>query len=200
MDTPLIYPKAHLGKRFAALLIDLIISAVAPWIGAFIISLFLYLIVLPIVAICTLLFARDNFEDITSWVVVGVIYFVILLTALVMRRKISNWWKKFKNPEVYIPFILLTVPLGYYLTKDGFNQGQSFGKKRMQLMVVDLTTNKPCTKSSSFLRMLVFLLLCIPYGLGLLFEPLYAMIQNEGRRLGDYAAKTQVIEASVYKN
>lgn len=200
MDSLFVYQKAHLGKRFGAFVIDLIISTIAPWIGALIISLLLYLVVLPIVVLCNLLFAKNNFEELTPWIIMGVIYIMLLAIVLIMRRALSDWWKNLKTPQVYVPIILLIVPLGYYLTKDGFNQGQSFGKKRMKLMVVDLTTNSPCTRSSSFLRMLIFLLLCIPYGLGALLEPLYAMIQNEGRRLGDYAAKTQVIETSTYKN
>jgi uncharacterized RDD family membrane protein YckC len=87
----------------------------------------------------------------------------------------------------------------YAFTKDGRPGGQSIGKKMMGLMVVHLQTNQPCNRGQSALRYLVmFLLNLVPY-IGWLIEPIVLLSAAGGRRLGDSAAGTQVIEASLYR-
>jgi len=87
--------------------------------------------------------------------------------------------------------------LYYRLTKDGRAHGQSIGKSLVDLMVVDLETNQPCTRGKSALRELVMLgLNALPFGF--VVEPLFAMIDDRGRRVGDRAANTQVIETAEY--
>ena len=86
----------------------------------------------------------------------------------------------------------------YRLTKDGRPNGQSIGKSLVDLMVVDLETNQPCTRGKSTLRELVMLgLNALP--LGFLVEPLFAVIDDRGRRVGDRAVNTQVIETAEYR-
>jgi uncharacterized RDD family membrane protein YckC len=87
----------------------------------------------------------------------------------------------------------------YGFTKDGRPGGQSIGKKAMGLMVVHLPSNQPCTRGQSAVRYLVlFLCNAVPY-VGWLVEPIVTLAAQGGRRLGDQAAGTQVIEASAYR-
>jgi uncharacterized RDD family membrane protein YckC len=89
--------------------------------------------------------------------------------------------------------------LFYAFTKDGRPGGQSIGKKMNGLMVVHLQSNQPCNLGQSALRYLVmFLLNLVPY-IGWLIEPIVLLSAAGGRRLGDSAAGTQVIEASLYR-
>ena len=88
--------------------------------------------------------------------------------------------------------------LYYSFTKDGWRGGQSVGKKAMELMVVDVKTNQPCTVGESALRALILFLLNLIPGLGWLVEPIVAIASENGRRLGDLAAGTQVIDTSAY--
>ena len=86
----------------------------------------------------------------------------------------------------------------YAFTKDGREGGQSIGKKKLNLMVVNITTNKPCTKGESALRELdLFFLQMFPI-VGWLVEPIVILASKDGRRLGDHAADTQVIDVSEY--
>lgn len=94
--------------------------------------------------------------------------------------------------------ILIFVPLGFQLFKDGFGQGQSPGKKALKLMVIDLDTNTPCTKQKSFLRNVILLLAGLVPIIGSFIEPIMVLATKDGRRLGDRAANTMVIEKSQY--
>jgi uncharacterized RDD family membrane protein YckC len=89
--------------------------------------------------------------------------------------------------------------LGYSYTKDGMQGGASLGKRYTGLMVVHLETGRPCSKAGSALRGLIWYACgSIPF-VGFLIEPLFAFSNEEGRRLGDRAAGTQVIRASDYR-
>ncbi|EDP98005.1 RDD family protein [Kordia algicida OT-1] len=96
--------------------------------------------------------------------------------------------------------LLYLIPLVYGFIKDGIGDGQSWGKKAVGLMVIHLPTNKPCDYGQSFTRNIVMTLLgFIPY-VGWLIEPIMVLAAEDGRRLGDKAANTQVIEVRDYKN
>jgi uncharacterized RDD family membrane protein YckC len=69
----------------------------------------------------------------------------------------------------------------------------------MGLMVVHLETNQPCSVGQSALRYLVMFLLGLILGAGWLVELIVLLVAPGGRRLGDFAAGTQVIRASDYK-
>lgn len=79
------------------------------------------------------------------------------------------------------------------LTKDGWGKGQSPGKKLMGLMVINLKGNLPCTKGRSLLRQAFIFL-------GFLVEPFIIIFNSKGKRLGDIAAGTQVIEKVFYRH
>ena len=97
-----------------------------------------------------------------------------------------------------ISALLFLIPMYYDFFKDGFGQGQSLGKSAMGLMVVNLENNKPCNKRRSFLRGLItFLISVIPY-VGWLVDLLMVIITVDGRKIGDLAAGTQVIDKKDY--
>ena len=87
----------------------------------------------------------------------------------------------------------------YSFTKDGRTGGQSIGKKKCGLMVVNITTNKPCTKGESTLRALDLIFLNMIPIVGWLVEPIVVLSSEDGRRLGDKFADTQVINVSEYR-
>ena len=86
----------------------------------------------------------------------------------------------------------------YGFTKDGREGGQSIGKEMLNLMVVNTTTNAPCTTGESALRTLVLFAVNLVPIVGWLIEPIFALADPDGRRLGDRAANTQVIQTSDY--
>jgi uncharacterized RDD family membrane protein YckC len=81
----------------------------------------------------------------------------------------------------------------YYFLKDAWNNRASLGKRLFGLMVVDRTTNKPCTKQQSVTRAIGNLL-----PLTQVLDPLLVLQDPAGRRVGDHLAGTQVIERSIF--
>ncbi|WP_420574721.1 RDD family protein [Kordia sp.] len=95
--------------------------------------------------------------------------------------------------------LLYLIPLVYSFIKDGIGNGQSWGKKAVGLMVVYLPDNSPCKYGQSAIRGLVSTLVgFIPF-VGWLIEPIMVLASDDGRRLADKAANTQVIEIRDYK-
>ena len=74
----------------------------------------------------------------------------------------------------------------YILFADGFEGGQSYGKRVAHTAVIDATTGKPCTFSQSFLRNLLLTLLGI---IDWVF-----IFGKKRQRLGDKAANTIVVK------
>ncbi|HEY2378268.1 MAG TPA: RDD family protein [Gemmatimonadaceae bacterium] len=87
----------------------------------------------------------------------------------------------------------------YGLTKDGRPNGQSIGKKAVGLMVVNVKTNRPCNTGGSALRCFIGGLVGVVPVAGPLIEPIVVLAREDGRRLGDQAADTQVIEVDAYR-
>jgi len=94
--------------------------------------------------------------------------------------------------------LIVLATLAYLFLRDA-RRGQSLGKRASRLMVVSVTTGRPCSARDSAFRSLVLVLtgILIP-GVGWLIEPIVALVDKDGRRLGDRAADTQVIEVSSY--
>lgn len=108
------------------------------------------------------------------------------------------------DPAALGPFmaafaLMMLVMLAYGFFKDGMKGGQSLGKRTVGLMVVRLRDNRPCTYGSSALRALVMLALGFVPILGVFIEPVVTLFADDGRRLGDRAAETQVIAVSDYR-
>ena len=86
----------------------------------------------------------------------------------------------------------------YTFTKDAHNEGRSIGKRAMKLMVVNVKTGMPCSTSESAARAIVDGFVgAVPF-IGWAVEPALVLFSSDGRRLGDKAAGTQVIDREVY--
>lgn len=81
----------------------------------------------------------------------------------------------------------------YYICfRDSFANGQSIGKRCMNLIVVGTWSHKPCTPLQSFLRNA---LCCFHYVL--IVEAVMPLANlKTGRRIGDFLAQTMVTEIS----
>jgi uncharacterized RDD family membrane protein YckC len=76
--------------------------------------------------------------------------------------------------------------LFYILFADGFQDGQSYGKRVMKTAVVDATTGRPCTFGQSFVRSLLLSILGV---IDWVF-----IFGHKMQRLGDKAAGTLVVK------
>jgi len=134
----------------------------------------------------------------------GLIFLALTIPALGMFlfAFITAYGNKEEQAMVicFIGVLLFLIPLAFQMFKDGFGMGQSPGKKAMKLMVIDLETNMPCTKQKSFLRNIIMMLMGIVPIVGGFIEPIMVLATEDGRRLGDRAASTMVIEKSDYFN
>ncbi len=103
-----------------------------------------------------------------------------------------------------IIFLIFAIIVGggwslfYFLFRDGFGAGQSWGKKICGLMVVNLDNNLPCDKGKSFLRNIILWILNALAGLSIV-ELIVLLVHDKGHRLGDMVGSTQVIEVIHYK-
>jgi uncharacterized RDD family membrane protein YckC len=106
-----------------------------------------------------------------------------------------------ESPTTRTINLVATIAWSFYYswTKDARPNGQSIGKKMFGLMVVGVETDRPCTLGQSIGRGLVLSLLSGIPVLGWLIEPITVFVSDEGRRIGDRVAGTQVIRASVYE-
>lgn len=150
------YPKASLGNRFLATLLDGLIS-----IG------------LSIPAI---------------------LFFVAGLD----RNKFNGYSNDGSPGLLFIAFFFCLIPLGYNLIKDGLGQGQSWGKKVLNIMVVNLDNNTPCDIGKSFLRNFISILIAIVPFIGWLIDPIMVLATYDGRKVGDKAVNTQVIDKNKF--
>lgn len=168
------YPKASLGKRIVAYILDGLIGG-APLIIVGLIGLFIFIGQLGAFE------QAGSFEDIIfanlgSLIVIAVLFGLSLLWALF-----------------------------YSFFRDGFGEGQSWGKKAFGLMVVNLDDHTPCRMAKSFVRNIFAWLIStalswIPAlnAISGLVEPIVAMIHDKGQRIGDMVGNTQVVEVEHY--
>jgi uncharacterized RDD family membrane protein YckC len=155
------YPKASIGKRFLAYLLDGIIV--------------------------TLLFIPSFFMFYD---------FLIEFFTYNYYGGVGNASKE----KLIFGLIFLILPLLYILVKDGLGEGQSLGKKAVDLMVININTNEPCTKLNSAGRNILYsIITAIPY-IGFLLEVIMIFANPDGRKLSDLGAGTQVIDIKEYKS
>jgi len=166
------YPRAPWGKRLLAFLIDSLISGLVLTLLSL---LFIYVLAMG------LSYQQPQFlEGLPEYV------FYIWLAA------------------VCCSFIWFNI---YTLVRDTLWKGSSLGKHICGLMVINTQTNQPCDLIGSLIRnapglLTVYLAYFIVF-IGLLFlavEPVAAFTHQQGLRLGDRWAKTQVIEKQDYQN
>ena len=106
----------------------------------------------------------------------------------------------YNSSKIIFGFLLLFLPFSYSLIKDGLGNGQSYGKRALNLMVINVNSNNPCSKSNSAGRNIMFSIIsCVPY-IGYFIEIIMVFANPEGRKISDLVAGTQVIDANVYKN
>ena len=96
---------------------------------------------------------------------------------------------------VMFGIFMYVVAMAYGFIKDGLGNGQSWGKKFMNIKVIKIADSSKCSKGTSALRYLITLLInCIPL-VGPLIEPIMVLSTKDSRRLADKAAGTMVVEA-----
>lgn len=101
-----------------------------------------------------------------------------------------------------IGFVISLIWFCFYsLARDGLGRGQSLGKRICKLMVINTSTGQPCNfwgailrKSPSAAIFIVGFPVFYLGGLLFLIEPIVAIVNERGLRMGDMLAKTQVIE------
>ncbi len=132
----------------------------------------------------------------------GMISFGLLLPAFILL--FLAWDKSLgdNNGEVLslflIALLLSLIPLAYNLAKDGLGAGQSWGKRTLGLMVINLDNNTPCDFSKSFFRNIISFLVCLIPFIGWAIEPVMILATEDGRKLADKSANTQVINKKYY--
>lgn len=92
-----------------------------------------------------------------------------------------------------IAALFYLTSLVYTFIKDGFN-GQSIGKRIVGLAVINIYDNSRCSFGRSALRCLITILVGLIPIAGCLIEPIMVLASNDGRRLADKAADTQVVK------
>lgn len=134
----------------------------------------------------------------------GLLMIVLTIPSITFYAIGSSVKNSLDNDRAISLFVLAAffylMPLAYGFFKDGFEKGQSFGKNLLGLMVIHLPNNAPCSFGQSFLRNLIMTLISIVPFIGWLVEPIIVLASNDGRRLGDKAANTQVIENKYFIN
>ena len=109
-------------------------------------------------------------------------------------------YNNYSSQNLILGLILFLLPIRYSLIKDGLGEGQSYGKKALGLMVVNVKSNNPCSKSNSLGRnIMTSVISSVPY-IGWLVEVIMVFANQEGRKIRDLVAGTQVIEVKEYKS
>lgn len=109
------------------------------------------------------------------------------------------WGAALRESASVAGFIVLAISslwqIAYTLGRDGFG-GAGPGKRIAGLVVVRNDTGAPAGMGASLLRQFVLLALNSVPVIGSLIEPVLVLTDKDGRRLGDKAAKTQVVRAT----
>lgn len=168
------YPKAALGKRILAYIVDCII-------GGLPVTVLIIAALVPFIS-----YVRTYDHNINTFQSASNITMVVAIIAALV---IGGGWS-----------------IIYFLFRDGFGNGQSWGKKMCGLMVVNLDDNMPCNKSKSFVRNIFAWIISAVFSwvpglnfLASIAEPIVAIIHDKGQRVGDMVARTQVIEIELYR-
>ncbi|MFA8435412.1 MAG: RDD family protein [Marinifilaceae bacterium] len=95
----------------------------------------------------------------------------------------------------FIAVLLYLLPLLYSLLKDGMKNGQSIGKRILNIKVISLRDNSSCNYGKSAGRNAMMTLLNLIPLVGWIIEPILVLSENHGRRLGDKVADTMVVDS-----
>ena len=104
----------------------------------------------------------------------------------------------------FIGCLFLVIPgLAYSFIMDGLGKGQSIGKKNRELMLINTSTNTPCTIGESAIRALIMIGFgVIPFiGIGFSIYNIYSSLTNpHGIGFYDRLLHLQVIRKEDYEN
>jgi uncharacterized RDD family membrane protein YckC len=167
------YPKAPFGKRLLAFLLDCLIASA---------------LCVPATILFTIIVLKDSHVHVQGYVDTD------------FGAASINACGGHSGDGILVAIVVLLslLPVVYGFVKDGLGKGQSWGKRAMGLMVVNLPANKPCSVGRSCLRTLITALIqCVPV-VGWCIEPLMVLATDDGRRLADKGADTQVVEANLF--
>ncbi|MBL3657136.1 RDD family protein [Fulvivirga sediminis] len=118
-----------------------------------------------------------------DFLVIVVSGFVITLGVIIFSRGLGMQ---------YVYYVVLApIFLFYTILMEVLNNGQSLGKKAMDLKVVKINGDEP--RSSDYMLRWVFRMIDIYFSLGALAS-IFVSSSNKGQRLGDMAAETTVIK------
>ncbi|MFC1767756.1 trypsin-like peptidase domain-containing protein [Candidatus Margulisiibacteriota bacterium] len=117
----------------------------------------------------------------------SVLIFLLLTIPIISPDSAMAFWQGFYFLFVLALWLLIT---GYMLFKDSLYNGQSIMKKLLGLRVINYHSQIKCRWWQSLMRNI---LLFIPFFV--LIEVVVAFFNSEGRRLGDYLARTVVVDA-----
>ena len=116
--------------------------------------------------------------------------FVIIIPFMILSFIIKTPYLPSDSPALITFLVALTSLLVlfvvYLFIRDGFN-GQSLGKRIMRIQVVEVETGKPIGFGKSALRYLFLRIMSV-------FELIPIFTQPNHRRMGDFFAKTMVVE------
>jgi uncharacterized RDD family membrane protein YckC len=129
-----------------------------------------------------------------AWITDGIIAGALLPVAILLIASASA---SEDAPIVGLLLALVGViwQLTYFLGRDAAG-GAGFGKRLAGIVVVSSVTGIPATGGPTIVRQLVLYGLNIIPVIGSLIEPVLVLTDQKGRRLGDKAAKTQVVRAA----
>ncbi|MDZ4168285.1 MAG: RDD family protein [Coriobacteriia bacterium] len=129
-----------------------------------------------------------------AWIADGVIAGA-LLPLVVLLLVAASAREEFSVVGAVLAVVAGLWQLAYSLGRDVFG-GAGFGKRLAGIVVVSSETGAQASGGSTVLRQVVLYALNTIPVIGNLIEPALVLVNKEGRRLGDKAAKTQVVRAA----
>lgn len=104
-------------------------------------------------------------------------------------------------PEDTVIWVVLILGIGpmilYLLFKDGFQDGQSWGKRIVNIKVINCKTGKECSQMASFFKNFIFYFLFLfPYGILIVINVIVMLFNEQNRGLDEMIMNTKVIKLS----
>lgn len=133
-----------------------------------------------------------------AWIIDGIVGLGPVIVAAIVGW-VFNLGQQSHTTQVINMIATSAWGIYYRFTKDARPNGQSIGKKICNLMVIDVETGAPCSLGQSIGRAFVLSIFNVIPILGWFVEPIAVISSDDGRRLGDRAAGTQVVDVNTYE-
>ncbi len=130
---------------------------------------------------------------ILAWIADGIIAGALLPVAILLFVS-GNVRGEFSVVGAVLLVVAGIWEIAYSLGRD-VTGGAGFGKRLFGIVVVSSATGTPAPAGATVLRQIVLYALNIIPVIGNLIEPVLVVVNKDGKRLGDKAAKTQVVRA-----